>query len=1057
MVSLNFTLAGKTFTSTNITFTSSDPSRLLLSADAQTPGQASITIKQTYNSGAIAVQGLGSSGTVTVTAVSDVFGSAQTAVTLTPAGLAWAEPSATLPIASGSSAPIVSAYSLNPSNLTTVVSQQVRPGITGSVTFQNSNPAAVTLTQSSIPLSSFTIGSFSGSSLAVPMTVNGGGTAAISIVQPPGFVQPTGSVPLSVTALLPSIQISPGTVGQNMQGVLFLQLINAPGQTAKAPVTLTSGDPSKLLLATNSSDIGFPSIVVVPQNGTYPNVYMNGIQGPSDVKISAIGPGLADSSAIAQVFSTAIAFGAPYYGGPSTLSGNTQQASLTSNVQAVVLGSNSNNSTITVLRPGIGPIYLTINSSNPAVASVVKSPILNSLTSGASFQITPLTGGQTTLSIVVPPGFVTAPTSQNPTQLVTITGPTFNISDLALGQDLQTSVTMTVQNGASTIPNDVDVTLTSGDPTNLLLSASGTSVGAAALTVHFAKSSAPSTKIYLQALGSSGVISLTIAANGYGSTTTKVTLVPTTFATDYSNYYFSIPQTNSVVQIQPVPKGTSASFFFSNFQFRPGFAGMSMAVASSNANATVSPSTLTWSAGAATMSVNVQGITPGTATVTFTVPAPYLAPANVTLNITGGNLFVYTTNLTLGQNLQTSINTTGPANSATLTVTSSDPTRVLVAASQTAVGQASVNITNPVNGYFTVYVQALGNSGTVPLTFSSAGFNSATSQIQLAQTEVVLSNNQQTPSLTTISPAITFQAQLTASVTYQSSTLVLRPGASPLNVPINLSDNTVGTVNPAQLTFNPGDTTKSFTFQPVAAGSTLLSLGVPSGFADPGSQRQQLLTVVAPRVVFNTPLTVGNNLVRPTALTITTGPVQAITVTLTSADPTRLLLANTANPGGVAALTVTFQAGVTVSSSFSLIGLASSGTVNLQLTGPPLAAATFSVNLEPSGFEVSVLQSTATVGSFDTFTIQSYALNPQTLAPDIMMPLRPGVPAVAVNLISGNTAIFSTPGAVSFSPGDSQHSVTLVAQSAGTVTLTVPAPAGFATPSSGASVVIKVN
>src|SRR5207244_7958064 len=116
------------------------------------------------------------------------------------------------------------------------------------------------------------------------------------------------------------------------------------------------------------------------------------------------------------------------------------------------------------------------------------------------------------------------------------------------------------------------------------------------------------------------------------------------------------------------------------------------------------------------------------------------------------------------------------------------------------------------------------------------------------------------------SAPLAFQARLASFVPNSNtafSTPVLRPGAPPVVVRASLSDSSIAVIAPSQLTFNPGESSQSFTVQPAAPGSSLLTLSVPTGFADPVSLRQQLLTVVPARAAFVNPLTVGKDLVRP--------------------------------------------------------------------------------------------------------------------------------------------------------------------------------------------------
>src|SRR5260370_14975045 len=196
---------------------------------------------------------------------------------------------------------------------------------------QNSNPDAVTLARDTIPLSSFTLGDpFIGSAFLVKLTQANGGDAQISLTQPPGFVAPVGRGPLRVKAPHASFNVSPQSVGRNMQGVLIPQLANLP-PTAPAPpkITLTSSDPSKLLISSNNLDVGGASATV----GGGPNgasVYLNALDGPVDVKVTASSPGFESASAIVSIVPTAILFSYGYSGLVSdpTIQTNTQTDSV---------------------------------------------------------------------------------------------------------------------------------------------------------------------------------------------------------------------------------------------------------------------------------------------------------------------------------------------------------------------------------------------------------------------------------------------------------------------------------------------------------------------------------------------------------------------------------------------------------------------------------------------------------------------------------------------------------------------------------------------------------
>jgi hypothetical protein len=257
-------------------------------------------------------------------------------------------------------------------------------------------------------------------------------------------------------------------------------------------------------------------------------------------------------------------------------------------------------------------------------------------------------------------------------------------------------------------------------------------------------------------------------------------------------------------------------------------------------------------------------------------------------------------------------------------------------------------------------------------------------------------------------------------------------------------------VTPSQLVFNAGDSSHSFSFQPTTPGTSLLTLSVPTGFTDPVSQRQQLLTVVPAAVNFQNPLSVGYNLVSVNSIALASRVSSPLAITLTSSDPSRLLLGSSLNSSGVASLMVTVAANQSTSQQFYLIGLASSGTVALNVAVPGLSPTSSTVTLQPSGLVWIGPTISANVNSQVGLTVETYALDPQTLAPQSVFTLRTGLAAIPVVITSSNTAEVASPITFQLAAGSSQASTVVTPHAAGATTLTLQTPAGYATPSSGA-------
>ncbi|MBS1874259.1 MAG: hypothetical protein JSU00_13670 [Acidobacteria bacterium] len=1033
----------------NVKLTSADPSKLLLSADDKSAGAPAISLSMTYPQTAFYVHGLASAGAVDVIADTDQYARGKTSITLAPSGLAWTTSVASLPRQPYSNGPAIGSYILDPTALTALARQGLRPGVEGAVPIRNSAPSLVTLDQDTLPLSAATDGS-----LPVSMSASGEGSAELTIVQPAGFTAPVGRGALHVSASRPSITIYPQPLGSDGQGVLRFEV---PTGFA-TPVTFTSTDPARLLLATSKADAGSAAVTVNRVDGTYGPIYMNAAGGPADVKVTASAAGAAESSAIVNIVPVALGLSAPTssYGGDPTVDANTQQDSVTVTLSPKLQGSNGYSEM--TLRPGLDPIPVVILSSNPDVVSVVTGPVLYSQTSSAQFQVKPRAAGQAKLTITPPPGFGLVRPGSGRSVTINVAGPSFALAPVTVAQDLQAPAALSVIRGATSIPADVDVTLASGDASKVLLSADGASPGAGTLPLHFSRGQSVSRPIYVQALDSAGVVPISITAPGYSDATATVTLAPLTWVLDQQAVEGLLKDGTQTVRAAPAAK--AGSFYGTpDYPIRPGLAPFDLALTSSDASvATVSPAALRWAPGTRELSFTVRPVGAGVASVSLKPPAPYVAPPDLPVRIRGGQ-FIVSSGLRLGKDLQDSFTVWGDSfsrESVTLTAASGNPSALLVSASGAAAGKASITIVNPAGQTPRIYVQALGEGGTVPVTLSADGYQDATVQVELSRTVVRLSPVQSSSlTLTPLSAPVQFTAQL--ALNGSNSVQPLRAGAAPVVVQAMVSDAAVGAAAPSQLTFQPGDSAQALSFQPLAAGFTLLSLSVPAGFADPLSGRQQLITVSPLRLVFGTGLTVGKNLMR--AVTISpSGPLaKDLRVTLSSSDPARLLLSAASADVGAQSVTVNLPAGSGGGAQFWIHGLDSQGPVSVTASAAGASASTVPVTLEPSGFRFNSSTLSALVNGQTSVNVISCSLDPVTLAPDTDQSLRRGMTPVAVGAVSSNTAIVPAPASVNWTGGDSVRGLPVTPAAAGSATLTLTQPPGFTAPSSRASLSITVR
>ena len=337
------------------------------------------------------------------------------------------------------------------------------------------------------------------------------------------------------------------------------------------------------------------------------------------------------------------------------------------------------------------------------------------------------------------------------------------------------------------------------------------------------------------------------------------------------------------------------------------------------------------------------------------------------LNVIGGFSGTFTiTNVSVGKNLQAlitvSIATPAPTSGQPLTLTSGDPTRIVMNGQS---GQTSQITTSIAGGTTSVslFVQALADNGLVQMTASAPNFNSLGGSITLTPSGFVLSAgstpggsfNANQGSSTTLTVA---SARLDTSNNF-AEFQPIRTGFTTA-VPISNTSSTVGTVSPSSVTFNGGDSSFAVAFNAANTGATTqasatLTATVPAGFALPANSANSLIAFIAGAGIIPCNTTVGKSLEAACNITLNgTAPGPGVlNVAITSGDPTKLLLSNTPDGAGQSQITVTVAPNHSISSTFYVFGLASSGTPTYSASASGFGSATGTITLAPSGFIIS--------------------------------------------------------------------------------------------------------
>ena len=431
-------------------------------------------------------------------------------------------------------------------------------------------------------------------------------------------------------------------------------------------------------------------------------------------------------------------------------------------------------------------------------------------------------------------------------------------------------------------------------------------------------------------------------------------------------------------------------------------------------------------------------------------------------------------NVTVGQNLETEavvrLDAEAPSGGLLITLTSDDPSRLLLSQAPDAIGSASigVRITGGRRASPEFYVQGLTNSGIAKYTASAAGYGNATGEVALVQSGVVIAGPSKlgNPLVTTsgIWPSVitVYSAQLDSSGNFTAVRQV-RAGSS-ATVRISSSNMAVGTISSSPVTIIGGSFSATTQFQPRSEGNTTLLVDTPAGFNAPAQFARMTATVNLPRLAVTDQITVGANL-ETTGTLLLGAPAQGkVAVTLTSDDPSRLLISGWATVPGSKSITVMIEPGAT-SATYSLQALNDSGTVSYSATAPGYRSGTGTIAMAPSGIlitgpagapdEAEVLRPEApefphgffgSLTSGKTTPIVAYTafLDPKThRGADItIQPLRAGI-SVKVSINNSNPVVGVIPDSLTIMGGSDQGGTQFTALAVGSTVLSVITPEGF--------------
>jgi hypothetical protein len=397
-----------------------------------------------------------------------------------------------------------------------------------------------------------------------------------------------------------------------------------------------------------------------------------------------------------------------------------------------------------------------------------------------------------------------------------------------------------------------------------------------------------------------------------------------------------------------------------------------------------------------------------------------------------------------------------------VTITSSDPSRMLVSTSATAPGQASV-IIPAASGQPQIFLQSLADNGTATLSASANGYQSGTMTLTLAPAAAVFQTGFTQQTISTNSPVQTLStvlAPLDPATLRPVGQQIPRPGAN-LSIAVTSSDPKVLIVDTPTLKFPVDSQQQTVQVRPTGPGTAILSLGALPGGVMPGSSSQIVFNVAEPDL-FIPNFSVGRDLQVPVQVTLGSRlptPTSDVTINVSEFGSINLST-DPALFNGSQTIPVVIPAGQRVSRPFYVQGAFPSVT-NLSISGTGYNTSLALVTVTSTAFVFQEANQTQPIsianGATTTLNVVP-VLSPLGTPPSAPMTIRAGAQPIIVNVTSSNPAVLgvSTP-QITLRPGDQRAAVTVRASAPGSATLTLSgAPAyDFGTVQSSIAVSVK--
>jgi len=636
------------------------------------------------------------------------------------------------------------------------------------------------------------------------------------------------------------------SIGQNLEAPLTLTL-PSPAPTGGVKVFVTSLNPSLVRLGGAFAAGTAQVVLTIPEGSTtVVGLFAQSMAASGTVQLSIAAEGYGNATATATLTPSGfILIGPNGIGVPSFSTFINADTQLT--VSAARLDSSLNFVEVQQLRgPSTFSATIPLSLSDPNLGTLTPASVT---ISGGDPSANPSTfhANNTTGSVVItagtPAGYSTPANNANKLT-VDIKGAQITTFPVTVGQNLEESIFFQF----SAAPAFLDFTITSNDPSKLLLSLTPDGPGQTSITFNTGIGSGHTSSpfFYVYGLTNSGSATYTVSASGYQSTPGTVNFVPSAFilrTTFGIGQPFQIPccASNADLSIESIRLDNSTA------QAVRGGITVNVPVVSSNTGVgTITTSPVVFTGGVAAAATQFHPVANGTTTISITTPAGFGTSASG--SSAQATVFtprvVCSDGLQIGKGLQSIasvfLQQQAPAGGLAVTINTA-ASNLKFSLSPTTAGSNNIVVNIPAGGLnANFYIQAQSDTGSSSYTCSATGYTPGGGTVNFAPSGVVIYGpfglNSPFPLTTTVangpvafSVSTTILAGGSLSATDQFQDLA---GGTSLSVSLTNSNPGVGTV-PSTVTINGGSNTVNPLFTPLSPGNTTISVIKPAAFSQP--------------------------------------------------------------------------------------------------------------------------------------------------------------------------------------------------------------------------------